>query len=233
MIKAIITDVEGTTTSISFVHNTLFPYAKERLKQFITENLSNEIVRDCLYKTKETAMVEDQRYINDQESIELLLKWITEDRKHPALKTLQGLIWDVGYRSGEIKGHAYPDVKPALEEWKNEDILLGVYSSGSVQAQHLIFEFNIAGNLKNYFSAFFDTKIGHKREIHSYEAIASELKIPSNQILFLSDIKEELDAARAAGMKTIQLVRQDDVIIGDHATVKDFSEIKIATKNLN
>lgn len=227
MIKAIITDVEGTTTSISFVHQTLFPFAKERLKSFVLANLENEVVRDCLYKTKETAMVEDQLYIDDNNAIELLLKWIQEDRKHPALKTLQGLIWDIGYNSGEIKGHVYPEVKDVLSKWKQQGLLLGVYSSGSVKAQHLIFKHSIAGDLKQYFSAFFDTNIGHKREVTSYQNIAKELSLPPQSILFLSDIKEELDAAQEAGLKTIQLVRQDDVVIGNHPTATNFSEIKV------
>lgn len=223
--KFILTDVEGTTTSISFVHQSLFPFAKARLEEFVLKNSANENVRECLYKTKETAMVEDQLYLDDQEAIQLLLKWIAEDRKHPALKTLQGLIWDEGYRSGELKGHIYADVPDALNTWSKNGLQLGVYSSGSVKAQHLIFEFSNKGNLKDYFSAFFDTKVGQKREVQSYLNIAQELQLPPSEILFLSDIKEELDAARNAGMKTTQLVRQDDVLIGDHPTVKNFTEI--------
>lgn len=225
--KYILTDVEGTTTSISFVHETLFPFAKERLKAFVTKNSNRQDVQDVLKQTKATAKSEDQKDISDDEACDLLIHWIKTDRKHPALKNLQGLIWEEGYRSGEIQGHVYQDVPVALKAWKEAGLTLGVYSSGSVQAQHLIFEFSTAGNLRPYFSNHFDTAVGHKREVLSYSNIANLLKLSASEILFLSDIKEELDAARVAGMQTIQLVRQNDVVIGDHKTVRDFSEIKI------
>lgn len=225
--KYILTDVEGTTTSISFVHETLFPYAKERLRTFVTKNSSRSDIQEILKQTKETAKTESDKDISNDEAIDLLLYWIKTDRKHPALKNLQGLIWEEGYTSGEIKGHVYKDVPLALKAWSEAGLTLGVYSSGSVKAQHSIFEFSTEGNLRPYFSNHFDTAVGHKREVPSYVNIAAQLKLDPSDILFLSDIKEELDAARTAGMKTIQLVRQNDVIVGDHKTVRDFSEIKI------
>ena len=176
--------------------------------------------------TKATAKAETQKYISDDEATDLLLHWIKTDRKHPALKDLQGLIWEGGYVSGQIKGHVYKDVPVALKAWKEAGLTLGVYSSGSVKAQHLIFEFSTEGNLRPYFSNHFDTAVGHKREVASYSNISNLLKVEPSEILFLSDIKEELDAAREAGMQTIQLVRQNDVVIGDHKTARDFSEIK-------
>lgn len=207
--KFILTDVEGTTTSISFVHDVLFPFAKERLASFVQENSGKKEIKEILSGT----------------SVEELLHWIDIDKKEPALKNLQGHIWEEGYVLGQIKGHVYSDVLPALKKWKEAGIGLGVYSSGSVKAQHLIFEFSTAGNLRPYFSHHFDTGVGHKRETQSYVNIADKLQFPPQDILFLSDIKEELDAARKAGMKTIQLVRQDDVVVGDHKTVRNFSEI--------
>jgi enolase-phosphatase E1 len=224
--KYILTDIEGTTTSISFVHDTLFPFAKKKLTAFIANNLDNSEVQNILDQTKNTAFEENQKIINNDEACELLLDWITIDRKHPALKNLQGLIWEEGYRSGAIKGHIYKDVLPALKAWTKKGLTLGVYSSGSVKAQHLIFEFSIEGNLKPYFKNNFDTAIGHKREVDSYVKIASQLGLLPEEILFLSDIKEELDAASAAGLKTIQLVRQPNVIIGDHKTVSNFGAIE-------
>ncbi|MEA9355288.1 acireductone synthase [Bacteriovorax sp. PP10] len=224
--KYILTDVEGTTTSISFVHETLFPFAKERLKSFVAENLNNNDVQEILKQTKATAKAETQKDISDDEATDLLLHWIKTDRKHPALKDLQGLIWEGGYVSGQIKGHIYKDVPVALKAWKEAGLTLGVYSSGSVKAQHLIFEFSTEGNLRPYFSNHFDTAVGHKREVASYSNISNILKVEPSEILFLSDIKEELDAAREAGMQTIQLVRQNDVVIGDHKTARDFNEIK-------
>lgn len=225
--KYIITDVEGTTTSISFVHETLFPFAKKRLCSFLSENADKDYVRQALDQTIQTVKEENNVLIDDQKATETLMSWIESDRKHPALKSLQGYIWEEGYRSGEIQGHVYDDVLPALKKWSAAGILLGVYSSGSVKAQHLIFEFSNQGNLRPYFTAYFDTRIGHKREVASYENIAKELKCNPSDILFLSDIKEELDAAQAIGIKTIQLVRQSDVVLGNHKQVKDFSEITL------
>lgn len=224
--KYILTDVEGTTTSISFVHETLFPFAKENLKRFVANNANKTDVQEILKQTKHTALEEDQKELNDDEACDLLLYWIKTDRKHSALKNLQGLIWEEGYASGEIKGHVYKDVPMALKTWKDAGLTLGVYSSGSVKAQHLIFEFSTEGNLRPYFSNHFDTAVGHKRETASYSNIANLLKLNPADILFLSDIKEELDAARNAGMKTTQLVRQQDVVLGDHTTVTNFNEIK-------
>ena len=224
--KYILTDVEGTTTSISFVHETLFPFAKDNLKSFVAKNLNRTDVQEILNQTKLTALEEEQKKLNDDESCDLLLQWIKIDRKHPALKNLQGLIWEQGYASGEIKGHIYNDVPKSLQIWKDKGIKLGVYSSGSVKAQHLIFEFSTEGNLRPYLSNHFDTAVGHKRETTSYLEIAKMLKLNPSEILFLSDIKEELDAARLAKMQTIQLVRQEDVILGDHKMVSSFSEIE-------
>lgn len=224
--KYILTDVEGTTTSISFVHETLFPFSKMRLTSFVDAHKNRTDVRAILELTKKTALTENEKYLNDEEASELLLHWIATDRKHSALKDLQGLIWEEGYVSGEIKGHVYPDVPAALKAWKDAGLTLGVYSSGSVKAQHLIFEYSTQGNLRSYFSNHFDTAIGHKREKDSYLNIVKVLNLPPSDILFLSDIKEELDAAFEAGMKTIQLVRQSDVILGDHLVAQDFSEIK-------
>ncbi len=225
--KYILTDVEGTTTSISFVHDTLFPFAKERLKSFIQKTSRDPEVQEILRQTKQTVATETQREIDDDEACDQLLYWIEIDRKHPALKALQGMIWEEGYLSGAIKGHVYDDVPGALKAWSEKGLLLGVYSSGSVKAQHSIFEHSVAGNLRPYFSNHFDTAVGHKREVESYKNIAAELKIPASEILFLSDIKEELDAARTAGMHTVQLVRQDNVILGNHQTAKSFKEIQL------
>ena len=225
--KYILTDVEGTTTSISFVHKTLFPYAFERLKSFVENHNKEAAVQEIIRQTKETAKEEGLDNITDEQATDLLLEWIKSDRKHPALKNLQGLIWEEGYAAGEIKGHVYKDVPLALKTWHETGLTLGVYSSGSVKAQHLIFEFSTEGNLRPFFSNHFDTVVGHKRESKSYVNIANELQLSPQDILFLSDIKEELDAARSIGMKTIQLVRQPDVLVGDHETASDFSEIKI------
>ncbi len=223
--KYILTDIEGTTTSVSFVHDELFPYSAKHLENFILKNINQPDVVDCLEQTIRTVNEEEKIVIDSSAAIHKLLQWIKEDRKHPALKSLQGKIWKIGYESGEIKGHIYDDVLANLEKWTKAGLKLAVYSSGSVQAQHLIFQYSIQGNLRPFFSHHFDTRVGNKREKDSYENISKELNVSPSEILFLSDIKEELDAARSVGMKTIQLVRKSDVITGDHKTVTSFSEI--------
>ncbi len=223
--KFILTDIEGTTTSISFVHDELFPYSQKRLLSFLEQNHENDEIEDCLNQVKKTVLEENGLSINNEESGLKLLDWIKSDRKHPALKNLQGLIWETGYSSGEIKGHIYDDVLPNLEKWKKAGITLAVYSSGSIKAQYLIFQYSIKGNLRPYFSHHFDTGVGNKREEKSYENIVKLLNCSPQDVLFLSDIKEELDAARRVGLQTIQLVRKNDVVTGDHRIVATFSEI--------
>jgi enolase-phosphatase E1 len=225
--KYILMDIEGTTTSISFVHDVLFPYSKERLESFVKTNSGNDLIQDILNQTKITVLDEKQKAINNQEAILQLIEWIQEDRKHSALKKLQGMIWKEGYQSGELKGHLYPDVPVALRKWKAQAISLGIYSSGSIEAQRDLFGYSVAGDLNIFFSNNFDTTIGHKREINSYLNISNELKLAPKEILFLSDIDLELDAAKTAGLQTIQLVRLGDVSSTDHPQVKSFLEIDI------
>jgi enolase-phosphatase E1 len=223
--KYILMDIEGTTTSISFVHDVLFPYSSERIEGFISSQLNEESIQDILAQTKQTVLLESQKKITDEEAILQLINWIKVDRKHPALKKIQGMIWNVGYQSGELKGHVYSDVPEALEKWKNEGMTLGIYSSGSVIAQKVLFKYSLYGDLSIYFSHHFDTSIGQKRDVKSYMNISSELTINPEDILFLSDISEELDAAKMAGFQTIQLVREDDVAFKGHKQVRNFLEI--------
>src|SRR5690606_23330012 len=140
--------------------------------------------------------------------IEILLGWIASDRKATSLKALQGMVWAQGYRAGQLKGHVYPDAVAALREWKAQGYALYVYSSGSIQAQQLIFGCSEAGDLTPLFSGYFDTTSGPKREADSYRCIADGIGLPADEILFLSDIVEELDAAQQAGLQTIGLARE-------------------------
>jgi enolase-phosphatase E1 len=214
--KYILTDIEGTTTAITFVHDVLFPYSKQKLEKFVLTHKDNLEVKKCL---------------EDVGSVDVFLKWIAEDKKEPALKILQGLIWEEGYKTGELKGHVYEDVLPALKEWKNEGIHIGIYSSGSVHAQKLLFKNSIYGDLTEYFSNYFDTSVGQKRQAQSYKSIASQLSLNPQDILFLSDIIEELDAAKEIGMHTMQLVRSDIPTSSKHMFVKNFKEIIIGKIN--
>ena len=224
MIKAILTDIEGTTSSISFVKETLFPYARKHLPAFVVTHTDDATVQHWLHEAaKEAGLVS----ATQQEVIDLLQRWIDEDKKSTALKALQGMIWEEGYRSGEYQAHVYDDTVPALRDWKTKGLNLYVYSSGSVPAQKLFFGFSTAGDVTPLFSGYFDTEIGAKRSAESYVRIADSIGLPSNEILFLSDIVEELDAAHSAGMKTTLVARAPAVCPskGAHPCVADFTAI--------
>ncbi|MEO7325711.1 MAG: acireductone synthase [Dokdonella sp.] len=204
MITTILTDIEGTTSSISFVKEVLFPYSRERLPAFVVTHTDNPDVQHWLHEAaKEAGLVS----ATQQEIIDLLLAWIDADRKSTALKALQGMIWQDGYTSGEFRAHIYPDAANQLREWQAIGMKLYVYSSGSVPAQKLLFAHTEAGDLTDCFSGYFDTEVGAKRDADSYRCIAVAIGSPESDILFLSDIVEELDAARAAGMQTTLLAR--------------------------
>jgi enolase-phosphatase E1 len=203
-IRAIVTDIEGTTSSISFVKDVLFPYARRRLPAFVETHGDTPDVQHWLHEAaKEADIVEAPR----QEIIELLLRWIDEDRKSTALKALQGMIWREGYESGEYRAHMYPEVAARLHAWRGEGLHLYVYSSGSVQAQKLFFRYSESGDLTPLFSGYFDTETGPKREQVSYQRIVETIGERPEHVLFLSDIEQELDAARAAGLRTGWLLR--------------------------
>lgn len=224
MIKAILTDIEGTTSSLSFVKDVLFPYAAERLPAFVREHREDPQV---------AALLEDVRAVADgamdeDALIAAMLAWIAIDRKITPLKALQGLIWEEGYARGDFRGHVYADAARRLRVWHAAGLRLYVYSSGSVHAQKLLFGHTDDGDLTPVFSGFFDTRIGGKRERESYRAIASEIGLPPAEILFLSDIREELEAARDAGMATTAL-RREGVAgpFGDHPVVDDFDGVRL------
>ena len=203
VIKAIVTDIEGTTSSIDFVHQTLFPYAKAHLRKFLRDHAGDDAVQ------RELAEVErvENRDLSLDEAADVLKSWIAEDKKLTPLKSLQGMVWRVGYERGELKGHVYPDTPVALHDWHAQGLRLYVYSSGSVDAQKLIFGHTAYGDLTPLFSGYFDTRVGGKREAASYREILKQIGLTGGEVLFLSDIGEELDAARLAGMQTCQLVR--------------------------
>lgn len=203
-IRAIVTDIEGTTSSISFVKDVLFPYARQRLPAYVETHGDTSEVQHWLHEAaKEADIVEATR----QEIIELLLGWIDEDRKSTALKALQGMIWQEGYESGEYRAHMYPEVASRLHAWRGEGLYLYVYSSGSVQAQKLFFRYSESGDLTPLFAGYFDTETGPKREQVSYQRIVEAIGERPEHVLFLSDVVQELDAARAAGLHTGWLLR--------------------------
>ena len=199
---AVLTDIEGTTTPIAFVRDELFPFARAHLSDFLRAHAQRP---DVAAELAETA-----RMVPGQAPEDTLRHWMDQDAKITPLKTLQGQIWEQGYRDGQLRGKIYPDVAPSLRAWQRAGLRLYVYSSGSVEAQKLIFGHSTEGDLLSLFSGFFDTRVGNKREPDSYSRLAIAIGLPPVEVLFLSDVEAELDAAAAAGLRTCQLLRPED-----------------------
>jgi len=211
----ILTDIEGTTTAIAFVKDTLFPFAEAALDGFL----------DAHGEAPQVAAILAE--VPGPDPRATLRAWMAADAKVTPLKSLQGLIWRAGYEDGRLQGHLWPDVAACLRAWAAGGVTLAVYSSGSVPAQKLLFGHSVVGDLTGIFAGFFDTAMGGKREAESYAAIAAALGLPPADILFLSDVAEELDAAAAAGLRTCQLVRQADGTqpCPRHAQAPDFPAV--------
>lgn len=223
-IKAIVTDIEGTTSSIDFVHQTLFPYARLHLRDFLRAQARRPEVAALVH----AVALEEGRTPTLEDAADVLDRWMAEDRKATPLKALQGMVWAQGYATGELIGHVYADTPVALRRWHDAGLQLYVYSSGSVEAQQLIFGHTEYGDLTPLFSGYYDTRIGAKREAASYRAILEDIGLPGEQVLFLSDIGEELDAAREAGLMTTQLLRDAKAKpFAHHPAVGDFSQIQL------
>lgn len=207
MTRAILCDIEGTIGSIRFVREVLFPYAARALPGFVRTNLDEPAVAAQL-----DAVARDGD-INRQDTeglIDQLLSWIESDTKATPLKALQGMIWDEGYRSGDYQGHVYDDAFRNLQTWRRRGYGLHIFSSGSVQAQQLYFRYSSFGDMRMLFGGWFDTTTGPKQEPSSYSAIAAILGEEPGDILFLSDVAAELDAASAARLRTTWIVRPED-----------------------
>lgn len=228
--KAIVTDIEGTTSSIHFVKDVLFPYSTAHLPDFVRTHAADAEVQRQLQKTAELADMPDPSAVDTETLIAVLLGWIREDRKATPLKALQGLVWEAGYRRGDFKAHMYPDATAKLREWHAAAVPLYVYSSGSIYAQKLFFAHTEAGDLTPLFSGYFDTTIGPKTDPDSYRAIRREIgHDESSETWFLSDIPAELDAAKIAGFRTIWVVRDDATSTANaaHLVVPDFDAITL------
>lgn len=222
MIKAIVTDIEGTTSSISFVKDVLFPYARTHIPEFVRQHQDEPEIQSLLQDVRDSVAMQ----LTLDQTIAQLIAWIDEDKKVTPLKALQGLIWEEGYHLGAFAGHIYPDVVENLRAWKASGIDLYIYSSGSVHAQKLLFGHTEYGDLTPLFSGYFDTRIGAKQDPGAYSHIADQIGSSPTNILFLSDIKSELDAARSAGFQTLWLIR-DGLIEpqAEHRQVKDFNQL--------
>lgn len=222
MIRAIVTDIEGTTGSIAFVHEVLFPYARRHLGDFIRQHGNEPVVAEQVDAVRHLA---DEPEADLERVIAILEGWIDDDRKVTPLKALQGLVWERGYRNGDFTGHVYPDAVDGLKRWHQAGIALYVYSSGSVQAQKLLFGHSDAGDLTPLFTGYFDTTTGPKREMASYRRIVEVIGEPAESVLFLSDVVAELDAAAEAGLRTVQLVREPGMTTGAHFVAANFDAV--------
>ena len=228
--RVILTDIEGTTSSISFIKDVLFPYARDALPGFVAAHRDDPEVRRWL----DAVAIENGGICSDEVIVETLQGWIDQDRKHTALKALQGMVWEAGYRDAEFTAPIYPDAAPALRRWQAAGLPLYVYSSGSVPAQKLFFGHSDAGDLTPLLSGCFDTEVGGKRDASSYAAIADRIGVDAPGILFLSDVVEELDAAAIAGMQTVLVDRREDypqpregAAARGHHRVTSFADIRL------
>ncbi|MBI3651753.1 MAG: acireductone synthase [Acidobacteria bacterium] len=217
--RVVLLDIEGTTTPVDFVYQILFPYARKRLADYLAQHFSSPEVRVALKQLREENVQDAKHKLNppllsnaapeaEWQTAIVYLHWLMDaDRKSTPLKTLQGLIWEAGYNAGELHSEVFADVPQAFLRWCSQRQRLAIFSSGSVRAQQLLFAHTAVGDLSKFISAYFDTNIGAKREAASYRRIADALQQSTNEIIFLSDIVAELDAAQTAGMQTALCLR--------------------------
>jgi enolase-phosphatase E1 len=238
-IRIFLLDIEGTTTPVDFVYRTLFGYARKNLCSFLRKESGEPEVRDCIAGLKAQYSVDQREGTappewragppeSEIESAARYGMWLMDrDSKIGPLKTLQGLIWQEGYTSGTLHGEVYSDVPAAFARWRQQGKEICIYSSGSTLAQQMLFRSTASGDLTPSIKLFFDTRVGAKRSPESYEKIALISGCSANQFLFLSDIIEELDAARAAEMQTTLVVRAPnaDVRATEHPKVRTFDEL--------
>ncbi len=228
--RAVLTDIEGTTSPIAFVKSELFPYADAQLDRYVAthrgEPQIEQVLRDAAREAGENPDVDDAIVLAH------LHRWIAEDRKSTPLKALQGMIWREGYERIRLRGRLYDDAAAALRAWHAAGLALYVYSSGSIEAQKALFGNSDHGDFTPLFSGYFDTSTGPKRERASYRTIAQTIGIDPRKVLFLSDVDAELDAARAAGMQTVRLMRPldtaPDAASTTHPSVSSFDRLEVS-----
>jgi enolase-phosphatase E1 len=233
---AVLLDIEGTTSSVRYVYDVLFPYARQELAAFLDQNWNAADVAQAREMiARDAGAVSFAAWTHDAPRSDAQLQTIAEvgrlmdaDAKATGLKELQGLIWRQGYESGLLKSHVYADVPPALAAWTEQGVEVRIYSSGSVAAQRLFFAHTEHGDLTRYFRGHYDTTTGPKRESASYTKIAADMSRPAGEILFLSDVTAELDAARTAGVTTGLVVRPGNAAAPadhGHPVITDFTQV--------
>jgi enolase-phosphatase E1 len=225
-IKLILLDIEGTTTAIEFVHTTLFDVARRELPAYLTEHAQSdevEAARSVVAREKRlgVAQVTEARLVHE------LLAWIDQDRKDTTLKAIQGKIWQAAYERGELESHVYDDVPRALARFHDQGLSIAIFSSGSAEAQRVLFKHTTAGDLTQYLSGYFDTTTGAKKESKAYLRIAQQLNVPCKAVHFFSDVVGELDAAKQAGFVTTQVLRPGTAATpsSGHPVITSFDEL--------
>jgi enolase-phosphatase E1 len=219
----ILSDIEGTTTSIAFVHQVLFPYARKHIRSMIQAFESNTLEMTADQKEildLAICTIKRHDHVNEADEIsDLLEKWIDQDLKETSLKSIQGVLWQKGYEQGAFQGHVYADAYERLKQWHDQNLPMYLFSSGSVDAQKRLFQYSTYGDLRGFWRGYFDTNVGSKREVLSYQKIAQEIcqreKVQTQEILFLSDILEELEAAKQAGMSVAWSIRDENGLHAD------------------
>ena len=243
-VRVVLLDIEGTTTPIEFVTDVLFPFARARLRAFLEERraadvdvqgdlegLRRELAREAAGAERPPAWRDEPEGARIDSAVDFVHWLMDRDRKTTALKSLQGRIWEDGYRVGELRGQVYPDVPRALERWRKQGRRCAIFSSGSVLAQRLLFANSTAGDLTAWIDAYFDTSVGPKREAASYRRIATALGEPLEVVLFVSDVEEELYAARDAGMRTAVCVRAELPGVPRHPVVRSLEAVLPVTRS--
>ena len=234
--QGILLDIEGTTSSISFVYDVMFPYVRENLNSYLAGNWNSESLQACLPMLaadtdQDAAWLEGLDENAQQAKVAAaVIGMMDNDIKATGLKQLQGLIWKDGFHNGQMVAHLYDDVAPAIQSWRDSGIDVRIYSSGSIGAQKLFFGHTVAGDLLDRFGGHYDTTTGPKREQQSYETIAAEFTCGPEEILFVSDVTEELSAAKEAGLQTVLSIRPGNKPVGDdHGfdAIESFAEIRV------
>ncbi|AII50323.1 HAD family hydrolase [Synechococcus sp. KORDI-52] len=234
-------DIEGTTCPVSFVSDILFPFAKQELSHHIKRNWNKSTRNKSIQEAKkewlddqspESSQIKQQVTQGETDEIDGLIQYlkhlISIDKKSTALKDLQGEIWEQGYNNGELKSQLFPEAAECLRQWHKQDLTLSVYSSGSIQAQKLLYKHSSNGDLKDLFSHWFDTHTGPKKSTESYTTIAKQLHSSPNNIWFVSDNGDECDSARSAGMNTLFSLRDGnpDRDPRDHMVIQSLREVR-------
>ena len=237
--SVVLLDIEGTTSSIDFVHEVMFPFARKRVPEYVTANWDSPELNQCielLSKDLEhdsvASWLNGDGATNQQTVVDAVINMIDNDVKATGLKQPQGIIWKSGFHSGEMVAHLYDDTAPALKHWKESGLDLRIYSSGSIAAQKLFFGHSVAGDLLDLFSAHYDTTTGPKKEAESYRKIVADIGIEANQIVFVSDVPAELDAAAEAGLQTVLSIRPGNAAVedaGKYQTIESFESLEVTT----